>query len=245
MKHHLHVPGNWQLPEAIRKRIGSTAGRQRLMEADGQMLMILHEVPDTNETVRMGMLFWRDGEGQWRAGNGKHGETELKNLIERYASKLEEFDKLEHAAKLADEYSSVLEGLLPIVRAARNLLEVLEDARKSDRSDRTLIDPRDRAYDICRWADLLYDDTKNAMEVAVVRRAEEQARAGHHMLVSAHRLNVLAALFFPFATLGAIFGTTLTDNWSWSNTPLPFFIFLGLSAVTGLVLAAIVSRPIR
>ncbi len=65
-----------------------------------------------------------------------------------------------------------------------------------------MIDHRDRAYELSRQAELLYDDAKNSMDVAVVRRAEEQARASHQMTSSAHRLNIMAALFFPFATLG-------------------------------------------
>ncbi len=88
----------------------------------------------------------------------------------------------------------------------------------------------------------MYDDAKNSMDVAVVRRAEEQAAASHRMLVSAHRLNVLAALFFPFATLGAIFGTTLTDNWSWSHSPFPFAFFIGFGLLFGALLAAFISR---
>jgi hypothetical protein len=53
---------------------------------------------------------------------------------------------------------------------------------------------------------------------------------------------VMAALFFPLATLGAVFGTTLTDNWSWSKTEIPFLGFLGGGLVAGLLLAMIISR---
>ncbi len=80
------------------------------------------------------------------------------------------------------------------------------------------------------------------MDVAVVRRAEEQAAASHRMMVSAHRLNVFAALFFPFATLGAIFGTTLTDNWSWSHSVAPFGLFILAGLVCGALLALFISR---
>lgn len=80
------------------------------------------------------------------------------------------------------------------------------------------------------------------MDVAVVKRAEEQAAASHRMLVSAHRLNIMAALFFPFATLGAIFGTTLTENWSWSQSELAFAAFLLAGMLAGLMLAAFISR---
>ncbi len=117
-------------------------------------------------------------------------------LAKVYTKRLEEFDQLEHAAQSADEYSRLLEGLAPIARSLRNLLEVFEEARKAKPIDRGLIDYRDRAYELSRWAELMYDDAKNSMDVAVVRRAEEQASASHRMMVSAHRLNVLAAFVF-------------------------------------------------
>lgn len=160
----------------------------------------------------------------------------------RYSKKLDEYDGLEAKALRADDYLPVLEGLAPIVRSMRNLLETLEEARKAIPDDRTIIDHRDKAYELSRQADLLYEDAKNSMDVAVVRRADEQAAASHQMSIAAHRLNMLAAMFFPFATLGAIFGTTLTDNWSWRDSPLPFILFLIVGLLIGGFLAKFVSR---
>ena len=236
------IPGGWQLPDEFRQRLGSTAGRQRLMQSDSDLLLVLHEVPDADEVSRRGVLYWRDESGQWKASDGSPGQVALQQHLQRFAARLEEFDQLEHAAQTADEYSRLLEGLAPIARSLRNLLEVFEEARKAVPTDRSLIDHRDRAYELSRWAELMYDDAKNSMDVAVVRRAEEQASASHRMMVSAHRLNVLAALFFPFATLGAIFGTTLTDNWTWSRSAGPFVIFLVLGLICGAFLALFISR---
>jgi hypothetical protein len=83
------------------------------------------------------------------------------------------------------------------------------------------------------------------MDVAIVRRADEQSQATHQMMIAAHRLNVLAALFFPFATLGALFGTTLTDNWSWSQSPVPFILFVIVSLMGGFVLTLFVTQGTR
>ena len=236
------IPGVWQLPDEFRRRLGSTAGRQRLMQAAEQLLLVLHEVPGPDEVTRRGILYWRDNAGQWKASDGSPGQVALQQHLQRYAQRLEEFDHLEHAAQSADEYSRLLEGLAPVARSVRNLLEVFEEARKAQPSDRSLIDHRDRAYELSRWADLMYDDAKNSMDVAVVRRAEEQAAASYRMMVSAHRLNVLAALFFPFATLGAIFGTTLTDNWTWSHSAGPFALFIIAGLICGAILAVFISR---
>lgn len=236
------VPGVWQLPDEFRQRLGTTAGRQRLMQSNDNILLVLHDVPGADDVSRRGVLYWRDSSGTWKASDGSPGQVALEQHLQRYAKRLEEFDQLEHAAQTADEYSRLLEGLAPVTRSMRNLLETLEEARKAVPSDRSLIDHRDRAYELSRWSDLMYDDAKNSMDVAVVRRAEEQAASSHRMMVSAHRLNVLAALFFPFATLGAIFGTTLTDNWSWSHSALPFVLFLMGGLVCGLILAVFISR---
>ena len=162
--------------------------------------------------------------------------------LDRYAKRIDQYEHQETAATHADDYLHLLEGLAPLVRSSRNLLEALEEARKSLPDERSLIDHRDRAYDLSRQAELLYEDAKNSMDVAVIRRADQQANATHRMTVASHRLNMLAAMFFPFATLGAIFGTTLTDNWSWSSSILPFVCFLLSGLLFGLVLALFITR---
>ncbi|MFN9852254.1 MAG: hypothetical protein ACK57P_10605, partial [Planctomycetota bacterium] len=91
----------------------------------------------------------------------------------------------------------------------------------------------------------LYEDAKNSLDVAMVRRADQQAQTANRMMLAAHRLNVLAALFFPFATLGAILGTTLTDNWTWSKSAIPFLGYVVVGGLAGLLLTQYVSRVDR
>jgi hypothetical protein len=237
------IPANWSsFPDEFRKRLGTTVGRQRCMQSDGQILIVAHQVPEHDEASRRGILFWRDVGGEWKSSNGDPGRVALGMHMDRYSKRLDAFEQQEAAAMKADDYLPLLEGLAPIVRSNRNLLEALEEARKAVPDARELIDHRDRAYDLSRQAELLYEDSKNSMEVAIVRRADEQAQSTHQMMVAAHRLNVLAALFFPFATLGALFGTTLTENWSWSKSPVPFILFVLLSLIGGLVLTIYVTR---
>ncbi len=236
------IPSNWQLPDEFRQRLGTTVGRQRFMQAGQECLIVSHFVPEHDEVGRRGVLFWRNATGEWRASNGDPGKGAIAMHLGRYSKKLDEYDGLEAKALRADDYLPVLEGLAPIVRSMRNLLETLEEARKAIHDDRTIIDHRDKAYELSRQADLLYEDAKNSMDVAVVRRADEQAAASHQMSIAAHRLNMLAAMFFPFATLGAIFGTTLTDNWSWRDSPLPFILFLIVGLLIGGFLTKFICR---
>lgn len=237
------IPPNWQLPSFFRSRLGANVGRQRLMHHDSQLLIVAHQVPAPGETTRRGLLVWLDDHRQWHSSNGEPGKAALHNLLEKYMKQLELFDQQESNAHLAKDYLPLLEGLAPFVRAARNLHDVLQEARQTMPDVAELIDLRDRAYDVSRSAELLQQDARNSMDIAVVRRAEEQAAASNRMSTAAHRLNTMAALFFPLATLGAIFGTTLTENWPWSDSAGPFLLFILMGLLTGVGLAMFVNRP--
>ncbi len=235
------IPSTWQLPDVFRRRLGRSVGRQRLMTHDEHLLIVAHDVPGVDQDTRQGILFWRDNAGEWHASNGDRGTVALDNLLGQYEKRIEEIDQAEAKACLAEEYLPVLEGLAPVARAARNLCEVLQEARKAASEVPELIDLRDRAYDLARTAELAYQYAKDSMDVAVVKRAEEQAAASTKMALASHRLNIMAAIFFPLATLSGIFGTTLTENWSWSQTPVPFYIFIAVGFVAGILLASFVS----
>lgn len=237
------IPANWQLPDVFRNRLGVSAGRQRTMLENDELLIVAHEAPLPNEDSRRGVLFWLDHRNEWRASNGEPGKVAISNLLTRYSKRIDEYDQAEANATRADDYLHLLEGLAPLVRSARNLSTVLDEARKAKPADRMLIEQRDRAYETARRCELLYDDAKNGMDIAVMRRVEEQAAAAHQMSAASHRLNKLAAAFFPLATLGAIFGTTLTENWSWSNSVVPFGMFLIAGLAGGVLLMSFITRP--
>lgn len=236
------LPPMWQLPEEFRQRMGSTAGRQRLMEADGHLLLVLHTVPGADDTTRAGRFFWRDATGTWHSSDTGAGPAALHKHLDQYAAALDASEQLETEALRADQYLQLLEGLSPLLRASRNMLQVFEEARKAVPGDRDLIDCRDRAYEISRTAELLYSDAKNAMDVAVVRRAEQQAEASDRMSLASHRLNVLLAMFFPIATLAAMFSTVFTEGWQMSDSPVPFLLFIGVGLLSGLVLTLFITR---
>ncbi len=83
------------------------------MHAQDQLLLVLHDVPTTDEMTRIGVLYWRDRQGEWHASDGAPGKDALQQHLQRYAKRLEEFDQLEHSAQSADQYSRLLEGLAP------------------------------------------------------------------------------------------------------------------------------------
>ena len=93
-------------------------------------------------------------------------------------------------------------------------------------------------------AELLYSDSKNSLDFVIARRSEQQAEASHQMAVSSHRLNVLAAFFFPIATLSAIFGVNMRFGLEQDrmNSIVPFVSMLLLGLVTGFVLKSLITR---
>ena len=61
------------------------------------------------------------------------------------------------------------------------------------------------------------------------------------MEVSSHRLNMLAAFFFPLATLSAVFGVNLIHGLEDSNPPFTFLVFTGIGVALGLFLTIFIS----
>ena len=59
------LPSAWQVPAAIRNRLGSRVGRQRTMAADGHLLLVLHAPPKPDDPERVGRFFWRNPQGEW------------------------------------------------------------------------------------------------------------------------------------------------------------------------------------
>ncbi|MBC8355179.1 MAG: hypothetical protein H8E66_24655 [Planctomycetes bacterium] len=236
------IPPLWEVPQDFRDRMGEQVGRQRPMTADGHLLLVLHAPPKPNENQRHGRLFWRDSEGQWTSKERGTGINALDKHLDEYDELITSLDHLEEQATTSSEYFAILERLSPVHRSAANLHQVLQDAREECPDFRELIDVRDRAYGIERTAELLLAEVKNALDVAVAKRAEEQAATSHHMAVSAHRLNMLAAFFFPIATLMAIFGANLRHGWEETWPPIPMLIVLGLGLTLGGILTVFVTK---
>lgn len=240
------LPQQWNVPEVFRARLGENAGRQRAMAADGHLLIILHEMPRPGEPERRGRYFWRDTSGDWKSSSLGAGAQAIKKHLTEYAEAVAELDDRLASAVSADDYFAVLHSAAPLYRAARNMHAALQQAREAASDDRELILLRDQAGEIERGAELLQGDAKNGLDLTIARQAEEQARRGHEMAVSAHRLNLLAALFFPIATLSAIFGMNLDHGLDIAGNPLAFWGVLAVGFVGGLLLAGVIaSRPAR
>ncbi|MEX0818268.1 MAG: hypothetical protein WD070_01710, partial [Pirellulaceae bacterium] len=169
------IPPLWKVPQVFRDRMGEQVGRQRPMVADGHLLLVLHAPPEPNENQRHGRLFWRDPEGQWTSKDRGTGINALNKHLDEYEELVASLDRLEEQATTSSDYFAILERLSPVHRAATNLHQVLQEARQTCPDFRELINLRDRAYGIERTAELLLAEVKNALDVLVAKRAEEQS----------------------------------------------------------------------
>lgn len=239
------LPAGWGVPQAFRDRLGDEAGRQRLMEADGHLLLVLHAPPRAGDPYRRGRLFWRSDEGLWKPQSLTHEKHAIGELIDEYDALADEIEQQDHDSSTAEDYFAILTALNPLVRAAHNLHAVVQEGRQAAPEDRKLILLRDRAYSLTRRLELLQQDSKNTLDFVIARRAEQQAESSRGQARAAHRLNLLAALFFPLATLTSLFGVQFAhglESYDAANAPWPFLALVAVGLVLGAILAAFIGR---
>lgn len=239
------LPKAWQVPTEFRDRLGDEAGKQRIMRADDHLLVVLHAPPQPGQNLRLGKTFWRDPAGAWKPVALTHTDHPIGELLDAYEAAIDAAELQDDRATTAKEYFEILTALGPLVRASHNVHAVLQDARKAAPQDRQLILLRDRAYGLNRRAELLQQDAKNTLDFVIARQAEEQAQAAARQANAAHRLNVLAALFFPVLTAASVLGMNLRhglEGLDGANGPLPMLIVLSGGLLLGLILAAFVTK---
>lgn len=237
------IPRTWTLPEAIRNRLGRDAGPQRAIFEENHLLIILHQIPAPNELQRRAALFWRQPDGEWKSSLGGAPLAALTQHLEEFERKIAQLELAEHKAATAVEYHGVLEELAPVVRTSRGLHRALQQARDLVKGDRNLINFRDQGASIERNAELLMQDAQFGLNFTVAKQAEAQAETARQMSVTAHRLNILAAIFLPLTALASVFGMEIH-----SGLPDKPGLWVALCAVgiaVGLVLSVFLTRRSR
>ena len=239
----LHLPPDWQLPPALVQRLGDSAGRQRALFADGHLLLVLHAPPNPDSPERTGRAFWRAPSGTWQSKALGDGPEALARHVAEFADRIDELERRWQSAASAADYYALLRALAPLHRTTRNLYAALQEARTLVPADRDLINLRDRAGEVERAVELLHQDVRNGLDYTIAHQAERQAERTYAMAVAGHRLNLLAALFFPVAALGSVFGMNLAHGLDGWTTPAHFWGVLGLGLVGGVLLARLIARP--
>jgi len=236
MKPDALLPKLWVLPDAIRQRLGREPGPQRSMFEEGHLLIILHELPEPGVRGRKAVLFWRKPDGEWLTNQAGNGLTGLSSHLKAFDDKLAELDGEEDRAVTAAEYHLVLEHIGPVLRTTRGLHRALQQAREMVKSERELINLRDQAAGIERTAELLLQDAEFGLNFTMARQAEAQAASARQMAKTAHRLNLLAALFLPITALASVFGMNFESGIT--DSPAAFWTVCALGLGAGVGLAA-------
>jgi hypothetical protein len=237
------LPATWSVPDRFTARFGESAGRQRAMFHEGHLLLILHEPPGPDDRERTARFFWRNAGGEWVSSAHGSGPQSVRKLLDGYTKRLEQLEDDVQTAHGANDFFGLLQAIVPIGRSARNLHNTLQEARELIPDDRDLISLRDLTGTIDRTAEVLHHDAKNGLDV-VARSAEEQSRRTYEMTVASHRLNVLAAIFFPLATIATLFGMNNIPHGFESTEHTMFWAVLSVGVMLGIVLAWwVINKP--
>ena len=147
----VYLPKNWELPAAIMNRLGPEPGRQRLMDEEGHLLLILHQVPQAaDDEVRTAALFWRQPDGTWKSTPQPGGLSALEEHLKAYREKIHDLDTAVESAASPGDYFAVMQEVQPVLRATRHLLDVLQGARQARNEEAGLIGYRDSAAELER-----------------------------------------------------------------------------------------------
>ena len=211
------------------------------MLEEGHLLIIVHHVPQPDQTDRKPAFFWRNPMGEWRSTEGKGmGPVALNAFLEGWEAKLQALDVEEQKAATAMEYHKLLESLGPILRTTRGLHKALQQAREFVKDDRELIDFRDTAAGLERSAELLLQDAQFGLDFIAAKQSEQQSLLAQQMSSTAHRLNIIAALFLPMTAIASILSMEVSSGLA--NTRPHFWLVLFAGCLLGGSLAAWVSR---
>jgi len=239
------LPPSWNVPQIFRDRLGEQAGRQRAMEADGHLLLVLRQPPTRQLQEREDRIFWRNPDDAWQTTCVAQSVRSLSDQLEDYQRLVDKLESDEDEAQKADEYKSLIEYSGRLARSARHLHAALQEARELLPDVRELIVHRDRAYAVERAAELVHTDLQNGLQWAIARRSEEYAESAERIAKSGHRLNLMVATFLPLATLAGVFGMNVASGLEETRAIAgvsPFILLTAAGIIAGLLLRQVVKQ---
>ena len=111
------IPKSWDMPDNFKRRIGAEVGRQRLIQEDQHILLVLHKVPQLDDDgKREASLFWRNEDGEWKSLCEGGGLDALKRHLEHYRETAHILDEHLDAATEAADYFKILRQVKPLLR---------------------------------------------------------------------------------------------------------------------------------
>ena len=235
-------PRIWQIPIEIRRRLSGRVGHQRAIAFENHLVIVLHRVPSRSEPRQPGVYFWRAPDGAWLHSEQGAGFASLEALVQDYENSVAELEQANEQASSTKQWSAILDEIGPVYRATRNLHEALVHGleESKDYEQRSQLQVLcDQSSEIERSAELLQVDVQNAIQYSMARQAELQAGFSRAQSRAAHRLNILAAVFLPMATLSSVFGMNLKSGLE-GVSPALFWFLLGIGTATGVAIGVFV-----
>jgi hypothetical protein len=234
------IPHNWDVPQVFRGRFGAQAGRQRVMHAENHLLIVLHQVPRTEDPgERTARLFWRKPDGTWKSsGSGATNIAALRAHVEEFDVAIDAMEERAEKASRAAEWFGVLHASAPLLRSMRNMSAVLQEARDLAKTDRDLIGVRDTAQDLERAIELIHGHARSGLDYSIAKSAEDSAEHTKHVHETGHRLNLIAATFLPITALGALLSMNLRHGFEGVESPALFWAVAGAAFLFGLLIRA-------
>lgn len=218
------------LPEIWRPRVGYRVGRQRLLEEDKNLLIILHELPGSEE---IDWFFWTTLEG-WESAPHAGGLGNLTTLLKAYEARVDELEKLLAKASSVEDYYQILEAEIPVGRALKQICSILERARKLRKKDRELLHLRSIAEEIEQELALVEEGARLGMEAVAAESAEKSRRSAELEARQALRLNYLAAIFLPLMAIASLLGMNVPTGFEDTPGLIWKAILAGLTIGAGL-----------
>src|SRR5436190_1649207 len=125
------IPHNWDVPRVFRDRFGTRAGRQRVMAAEGHLVIVLHDLPDHEDpdTIKA-RLYWRKPDGTWKAqGSGATNIAALRAHVEEFVTAIDALEARAAKATCAKDWFEIMHRAAPLHRMVRNQSATLQEAR--------------------------------------------------------------------------------------------------------------------
>ena len=152
-------------------------------------------------------------------------------MVDGYNKQLEDYSEQLEQAHNSENYYSIIRGIFPFHRTARNFLLVLSEALQYMPDSETLDQADSRMLEIQRNSEYLMEEAKLGMEYTMAQRMEHQTELSNQLAKSGDSFNLLAAIFLPITAIAAIFGMNFDHGIA--NKPVYFWVIIILGLILG------------
>ena len=194
------MPDHYELERELREQLSSRPGHQRCVVGHGELLLVLHEVPQAGVPEREALFFWKRHNGRWVQPSGL-GLSEVGELLDRYAAAIDKNEEVLETTESAEDVFKILRHAGPLSRSMRNCVQALEQVVVQEPEDKEVRSFRDRARELERAAELLQVDARETLIYWQAESAEEHAKSAERLGNILFKLNLVTGFFLPLVVI--------------------------------------------